>query len=60
MVFHRVLPKAAHSKPKSRFIIVTAMSLGIVLTHIVKRRDFYGDFGLHVVSLRIFNLGLGL
>lgn len=52
MLIYREIPKVTYSKPKERFTIVTAVSLGVVLTH--HRRDFE-DLGLDVISLNILN-----
>lgn len=52
MLIYREIPKVTYSKPKERFTIVTAVSLGVVLTH--NRRDFE-DLGLDVISLNILN-----
>lgn len=52
---YREIPRAAHSKPEWRCLIVTAVSLGVVLRCVIHRRDFDG-LRLGVISLNILNL----
>lgn len=55
MLIYRDIPKVTYSKPKERFTIVTAVSLGGSFNTSYHRRDF-DDLGLDVILFNILNL----